>query len=155
MKIELSVWIGLMQVFHDCISDYERFDLGFEGYKFSWPRIRSDYASLLISWGNGDRSQGVRRVPFILRSFIWVDNKECEEVIQSTWESLGENLNLSDNRGKISACKKDLTSWNNQKFGNITYQIRMLRAKIGPLQMVQQTDDIISNKRLVKMKWTC
>jgi hypothetical protein len=79
-----------------------------------------------------------RRVYSFKYEASWNEDKDCEPLIQSTWEgTVVADSSLRGIQQKLHECKVALLSWSSQKFGNVDRRVKSLTRRLESLQWVE------------------
>ncbi|KAG5540444.1 hypothetical protein RHGRI_020600 [Rhododendron griersonianum] len=71
--------------------------------------------------------------PFRFESF-WVIEKECKEVITTTWNQGCEGDSMTMVCKKLKGCKDGLKEWNRRKFGDLRFKITSVKDRLVEIQ---------------------
>ncbi|GLT59335.1 hypothetical protein SLA2020_321600 [Shorea laevis] len=109
------------------------------------PPLSSDHTPLWVTLnGKVHRMQRQRR-KFIFEN-MWLCDNTCQEVIQSSWESVERSGDWSGLALKIQRCSNRLESWNRFHFGHVREKLRQCIKDIDSLRLQPRSEEVLAEE---------
>ncbi|GLT28478.1 hypothetical protein SLA2020_034110 [Shorea laevis] len=85
---------------------------------------------------------------------MWLHDNTCQEVVQSSWESVDRSGNWKGLALKIQSCSSKLESWNRSHFGHVREKLRQCIKDIDSLQLQPRSKEVLAKeaKKTSEMK---
>ncbi|KAH7835784.1 hypothetical protein Vadar_029843 [Vaccinium darrowii] len=80
---------------------------------------------------------------------MWTTSPDCHEVISNNWSLLDHGSNMFAWRQKLKRCKKALTDWSKEVFGNNKVKISKLKRQLHDLQLATPTSDNLKVQKFI------
>ncbi|KAK6125835.1 hypothetical protein DH2020_040423 [Rehmannia glutinosa] len=97
-------------------------------------RIKSDHNPIVVEFDGTHKkyAQNRKKRRKIFRfERMWTEHKDCEKIINQTWNSMDHTANIDV---KIKRCADSLKSWERLEFGNINEKIKTLSERLDKIQ---------------------
>ncbi|KAK6126320.1 hypothetical protein DH2020_039965 [Rehmannia glutinosa] len=108
--------------------------------------ISSDHHAIFVTLHHthSQPQRSRRKNPFRFEAY-WIKSKDCEKVIQESWNSSLDSLN-----DKIQNCSIGLLHWSRKSVGDLDKKIKEIKKCIEKLQQGRITEDV--NTRIHELK---
>ena len=93
----------------------------------------SDHRPIILDISDGPGGRGTGTTQRIRKFFFeecWVDDSECQEIVESSWDNTEVSDCIGQVLGNIASCGSNLSSWNATKRRDMRQEITKVRGAL-------------------------